>query len=65
MAKKTYEINEYIVLFENGVEEIRNSITYYNELGMEITKEFYFPNIGIRSGYVEKSSVVADQQDPE
>jgi len=64
MAKRTYEIQEYTVLIED-IEETRNSIVYYDEIGLEVTRELYTEPGDILSGYVEKSSIVAEQQDPE
>jgi hypothetical protein len=64
MTKRTYEIQEYTVLIE-GIEETRNAIVYYDEIGLEVTRELYTEPTDMLSGYVEKSSIVAEQQDEE
>lgn len=64
MAKRVYVIQEYVVNID-GNDETRKVVIYYDALGAEVTREFYFPDLGIRSGYVEKSSVVSEQQDEE
>lgn len=64
MTKRTYEIQEYKVTI-GSIEETRNAIIYYNETGVEVTREFYIGGDEILPGYVEKSSVTSDQQDPE
>lgn len=63
MAKRTYEIQEYTVTIDS-IEETRNAIIYYNEIGAEVTREFYIEGAEILPGYVEKNSVISDQQDP-
>ena len=64
MTKRTYEIQEYKVTI-GSIEETRNAIIYYNEIGVEVTREFYIGGDEILPGYVEKNSVTSDQQDPE
>ena len=63
MKKKIYEIKYYTVNIDD-IEEIRRTIIYYNEIGIEITREFYVDDMIIPSGYVEKNSLVSEQQDP-
>lgn len=63
MSKKVYEIQDYTVSI-NDIEETRKAIIYYNEIGVEATREFYIEGGEILPGYVEKNSVISDQQDP-
>jgi hypothetical protein len=64
MAKKTYELQNYTVIID-GIEEIRTSVVYYNEIGLEITREFFIDENSILPGYIERNSVIAEQQDPD
>jgi len=64
MAKSTYEIQEYTVEID-GNYEIRNVIIYYDGMGIEVTREFYIEGNTILPGYVERNSVISDQQDPD
>jgi len=63
MAKSTYEIREYVVNID-GNDETRSVIVYYDALGAEVTRAFYTGIDDILHGYVEKSSIIAEQQDP-
>lgn len=63
MSNKVYEIQDYTVII-NDVEETRKTIIYYNKIGEEITREFYIEGDEILAGYVEKNSVISEQQDP-
>lgn len=63
MGNRVYEIQDYVVIV-NDVEETRKVIIYYDEIGVEVTREFYIESGEILPGYVEKNSVISDQQDP-
>ena len=64
MAKRTYDIQEYVVNID-GNDETRNVIIYYDEIGAEFTREFYLEGNQILPGYIEKNSVISEQQDPD
>jgi hypothetical protein len=64
MAKRVYEIQEYVVNI-NGNDETRKVAIYYDTLGAEVTRVFYVDGDELISGYVEKSSVISQQQDEE
>ena len=63
MAKNVYEIRDYVVNI-NGNDETRSEIVYYDALGAEVTRALYTSIDDILPGYVEKSSVISEQQDP-
>lgn len=64
MTKRTYDIQEYTVNID-GNDETRNVIIYYDEIGIEFTREFYLEGNQILPGYVERNSVISEQQDPD
>lgn len=64
MGKRVYEIQEYIVTID-GNDETRKVAIYYDALGAEVTREFFIDGNETLPGYVEKSSVVSEQQDEE
>ena len=64
MAKRTYDIQEYVVNID-GNDETRNVIIYYDEIGAESTREFYLEVNQILPGYIERNSVISEQQDPD
>lgn len=64
MSKKAYEIQEYVVTID-GNDETRKVAIYYDILGAEVTREFYVDGNETLPGYVEKNSVIAEQQDEE
>jgi hypothetical protein len=62
--KGTYEIKDYEVAL-GEITETRQAIIYYNTFGVEETGERYTDDYIIQAGYVERNSIVAEQQDEE
>jgi hypothetical protein len=60
--KGTYEIKDYEVAL-GEITETRQAIYYYNTFGAEETRERYTNDYIIQVGYIERNSVIAEQQD--